>query len=452
MAEFIPIRLCSNREAPVSDWPFRPVNFFLSMFAHAGVVCALAYLPPAAAQAETPIKVAVYKVIELKKEPVIYWAPLPAVLPSVDSRSFKGEERSRNEKIVVQQSDADPARQLVWQPDKPELLKTETPLQNMVAMQDKPKPKAFVPPKERPKPALAPGVVAEAPPELTASVVKMPGSAPDAGALPKRPAPFVPPPAPAKEGDEKTLAAPPEISATGMGSTATAAVIGLNPALRMAELPDGSRPAAFSRADKVGEPSGGAPGEGPNIPGVAVAGNRRADASLVPLPVMAPSGTPPRSFELRVSPGASTVSAPLRPSSRTLPRAIEARFQNRIVYVLVIPKPNLPEYIADWTMWFSERIADSAAASSMRPPAPVRKILRPDSAAGPGAGAEGWVRIAAVIAKDGKIGSILSLPGRTPAVAAKAAEDLANWEFRPAARNGEPIEVEVVIEMPFRLR
>ena len=50
-----------------SDWPFRPINFVLSMFAHAGVVCALAYLPPGAAQAENPIHATVYKVIELKK-------------------------------------------------------------------------------------------------------------------------------------------------------------------------------------------------------------------------------------------------------------------------------------------------------------------------------------------------------------------------------------------------
>ena len=103
-------------------------------------------------------------------------------------------------------------------------------------------------------------------------------------------------------------------------------------------------------------------------------------------------------------------------------------------------------------MWFSGRTADSDAATSMRAPVPVRKTLRPDPATGASSGTEGWVQVAAVIGKDGKIGSITPLPGRTPAVAAKAAEDLANWEFRPAARNGEAIEVEVVIEVPFHVR
>lgn len=511
MEKLIQMKVCLYDDgAPpaASDWPFRPVNFLLSLFAHAGVVCALAYLPPGAAQAEKTVHARVYKVIVLKKEPIIYWVRVPAALPSIspktpigDSRVFKAEERSRNERIVVQQPDADPSKQLVWQPDKPKRLKTETPLQNMVAVQRKavpkpfeppkprtldpeaqkplpspetltaeaktvlptaistlptakPKPKSFVPPKELPKLALAADVAPDAPPELTTAPAKAAGAGNLAGtgALPKRPAPFVPPPAKNPTGGEgKAITAPPEVSAAGMGSTVTAAVIGFNSAANPAALPDGSRPAAFSRADRVGEPSGGGPGQGPVIHGVAIAGSHRANSSLAPVPA-SPSGTFPRSYDLRVPPAAATTSAPLRPSSRTLPPAIEARFRERIVYVLVIPKPNLPDYIADWTMWFSERSFESTAASSMRAPLPVRKTLRPDAPPVEGSGTEGWVRLAAVIGKDGRIGSITPLPGRNPAVAAKAAEDLANWVFRPASKNGEPIEVEVVIEVPFHVR
>ena len=498
-------------EPPPADWPLRPGCFFVSLLAHAGIACALAFMPPIPDQADKTVQATVYKVIDLKREPIIYWARVPAALPTVspetpigDSRVYRGEERSKTENIVVQQPNADPAKQLVWQPDKPERLWTETPLQNMVAVQGKavpkpfeppkarspepetpkalpipeaqiaktelpvkvvgspalptakPQPKTFVPPTASPKLALTTGAVAEAPPELAASNVKLPGAALGAGALPKKPAPFVPPPS-AKAGsstggaDGKGLTAPPELPTGGTGSTVTAAVIGLNPATKVTALPDGSRPAAFSRAARVGEPSGGAPGQGPVVPGVAIAGNRRAGTSISPVP-MSPSGGPSRSFDLRVPPGASTTSAPLRPSSRTLPRAIEARFSTRIVYVLVIPKPNLPHYIADWTMWFSERSSESAASPSMRAPVPVRKTLRPDAGPSVGYGTEGWVQIAAVIGKDGKVTAITPLPGRTPAVAAKAAEDLVNWEFRPASRNGEAIEVDVVIEVPFRVQ
>jgi len=500
-------------ESPTPFWPLRPVSFFFSLFAHAGVVCALAFLPAGAGSAEKPVQAAVYKMIDLKKEPVIYWAPVPAALPSIspetpigDSRLFQGQERSWNERIVIQQPNPDPAKQLVWQPDKPEILKTETPLQNMVAVQGKPvpkpfevpkprtavpevpkmltapeiqtaktelpanvaglpslpttkpKPKAFVPPKDQPKLLLAAGAVADAPPELAATTAKESGTVAliGTGALPKRPAPFVPPSTRNRGGgtgdaEGKSLAAPPEIAAGGTGSTVTAAVIGLNPAEQLTGLPDGSRAAAFSRAGRAGEPSGGTPSQGPVIPGIAIAGNRPANSTLAPVPT-APSGPPPRSFDLRIPPAASTMSAPLRPSSRTLPRAIEARFRDRIVYVLVIPKPNLPDYIADWTMWFSERSLDSNAAASMRAPVPVRKTLRPNAPPGEGSGTEGWVQLTAIIGKDGRVSSITPLPGRTPTVALKAAEDLANWEFRPASKNGEAIEVEVVIEVPFHIR
>ncbi|MEO6759466.1 MAG: hypothetical protein ABIO24_08420, partial [Saprospiraceae bacterium] len=329
-------------EAPKTFWPLQPVSFLFSLFAHAGVVCALAFLP--AGSAEKPIQAAVYKMIDLKKEPLIYWARVPAALPAVypetpigDSPRFQAIEQSRNERIVVQQPNPDPAKQLVWQPDKPEILKTETPLQNMLAVQGKPvpnpfalpkprtpvpespkmltapeiqaaktdlpatmavlpalpttkpKPKTFVPPKEQPKLTLAAGTVADAPPELTATTTKESGTAAlvGTGALPKRPAPFVPPPARnrgggAGEGEGKALATPPEVSAGGTGSTVTAAVIGLNPAAQLTSFPDGSRAAAFSRAGKVGKPSGGTPGQGPVIPGVAIAGNRLSNSTLAP--------------------------------------------------------------------------------------------------------------------------------------------------------------------------
>jgi hypothetical protein len=499
-----------------SEWPLRPGSFCLSILVHAGVVCALFYLPAGAIRSEKRFHAAVYKVIPLKKEPIIYWAAVPKELPSVSpetpiggSTTFQGEERSATEKIVVQQPNAETAKQLVWQPEKPTRLKTETPSPNMVAVQGravpkpftppaarpqvqesakvlssapelqatntvlpvnaaglpalpnaKPKPKAFVAPKEQPKLVLSPGLLAEAPPELSGSAGRELASqtAIGTGIIPKRPAPFVPPPSRSRGNGARTggegaaLAPPPELSAGGTGSTVTAAVIGLTAVDKLAGLPEGSRPAAFSRADKVGPPTGGTPGQGPVIPGVAIAGNTRASGSVAPLPVRPAAGTPPHSFEIRIPPTASAMSAPLRPSSRTLPRSIEARYHDRTVYVLVVPKPNLPDYVADWTMWFSERQVDAAGATSMRAPFPVRKSIPLGGTATETPGAEGWVQVAAVIGKDGKITSLNPLPGRYPAVAAKAAEDLAKWEFRPASRNGESVEVDVVIEVPFRVR
>jgi len=490
-----------------SRWPIRPASLLLSLCFHAGVVLALALIPPGAGSVEKPLDLTVSTVINLQKEPLIYWARVPPALPAVspakqigDSRQFLGAERSVKEKIVVQQPQTDPAKQLVWQPDKPKPLATETPLQNMVAVQGKTspkpfqpppdrtpepqtpkalpepeahttktelpatvqglpaipsvklKPKEFVPPTQKPKLTIA-GSVSDAPPDLADTQVRKLseiGAQVGTGALPRRAAPFVPPPARRGTGTQegKDLPAPPDASSGGTGAVVTAAVIGLDPSAKLASLPDGSRGATFSRAPRVDAPASGAPGEGVVIPGVAVSGDRRA-AVLLPLP---PPGGASTSFEMRTPAAASTMSAPLRPSSRTLPPAIEARFYNRIVYMLVVPKPNLPEYAADWTIWFAERVVAAAAPAAVRAPLPVRKTIRSDAPAAGDPGTEKWVQVAGVIGKDGKISAVIPLPGRNAAIGAKLAVDLINWEFRPASRSGEPIEVDAVIEVPFRAR
>lgn len=476
-----------------NGWPLKTSSFFLSTAIHAAVLYAAAYLLPTLEPKEASMEVHVYEVIDLKKEPIIYWARVPAVLPPVLPEStigktsdFKATRRSQAENIVVEQPNPETAKQLVWQPDKRESLPKETPLQNMVVIQNKgvatplestpankqpaepqktaiggvpdlpiakPQPKTFVL-SSPPKLVLASGVVAEAPPEIAAAQVKVPGIDRVAGSspFPRRPS-YVPRSVKVDAllgGEGKSLVAPPELSPAGTQSAVTVAIIGLNPADKISALPEGSRSAAFSRAERIGAPAGGTPGQGPTIPGVAIASNARAAAPLAPFPTAQSSNAAVRSFEVAIPPAASTMSAPLRPSARTLPRGIEARFRDRIVYVLVIPKPNLPEYIADWTMWFAERVSDSMVAPSMRAPVPIRKKLRAGSLAA-AVGGEGWVQIAAVIGKDGKISAITAVPGRHPALAEKVAEDLANWEFRPGSRNGQAIEVEVVIEVPFRV-
>ena len=498
-------------QALEARWPLQPVSFCLSVLIHTAIVVALIFIPPVV-QAEKPIAVALYKTLKLKKTPIIYWAPdtLPAVSPETPiggNRQFRGEQRSPKERVVVERPNSDSSKQLVWQPDKPNRLQQETPLKNLVAVKGKlapklfapppvrprprqapkslsapemqpqkaealpssvvglsslpsakPPPKAFVAPKERPRLALQPGVVADAPPELTQAQgrdVKEIGSALGSGTLPRKPAPFVPPSGSKGGGSGteggKDLSAPPEVSSGGTGSAVTVAVIGLDQAAKLASLPYGSREASFSRAPETGRPSGGTSGDGPVIPGVAIAGNRRA-ASVAPLPSPPSVSGGNRTVAVRIPTSAMTMSVPLRPASRVLPREIESRFASRIVYTLVIPKPNFPEYAADWTIWFAERGTSSTVASAIRPPVPILKTIRGESLAPPATLPGTWVQVSAVIGKDGKVGGIAPVLGRNPAVAARAAEDLANWEFRPAQRNGEAVEIEVVIEIPFRFQ
>ena len=66
----------------------------------------------------------------------------------------------------------------------------------------------------------------------------------------------------------------------------------------------------------------------------------------------------------------------------------------------------------------------------------------------------GAVILAAIIKKDGSVGSILVL--RAPASGlgfeAAALEALQRWRYEPATRNGEPVEVSLTIVIEFDLR
>jgi TonB family protein len=149
-----------------------------------------------------------------------------------------------------------------------------------------------------------------------------------------------------------------------------------------------------------------------------------------------------------------TMSAPLRPSSRVLPASVEARFANRNVYTLAIPGPNLPEYGGDWIMWFSEGESNSEARASIAAPVPAKKFTSTDiSAAYSGPLVAATVHFTAVIDRNGRISSAKVLRSKAPPdFQLEAIAELNSWEFKPATRNGEPIDVEVVVEIPFQLR
>lgn len=424
----------------------------------------------------------------------------------------QGREQSLRESIIVQPPDAPPGRQFVHIPDNPKRLENDVPARNMIAVEGeraKPKPKAFVPPEPQPAPSRQPDFV-DAPeiqmkgPELAAASLAV---RPLQVAKP-RPRAFVAPTEPPKlalpvdvaleappdmeiagggatglqenkvvvgqlsgpakpprrrfvltEGGvpggtgtskDPVLDAPPELkTGGGLSGSVTAAVIGLNPG--PGDLPDGSRKAAFSRAPRLGEPASGEGADGlrAKIPNVAIQ-DSGGKLSPSPPPVSEPASRTVI-FEVRVPPSAATMSAPLHPHARTIPRSIEEKFRERVVYAIVVPKPDLAVYGGDWRMWFAERAQAGSAVSPMRAPLPFRKTTK-NAAGSSDSGQEVWVQVTAVIGRDGKVISASPLPGRNPDVAAEAARDLAEWEFRPAARRGEPVEVEAVFEIPFRGR
>jgi TonB family protein len=150
-----------------------------------------------------------------------------------------------------------------------------------------------------------------------------------------------------------------------------------------------------------------------------------------------------------------SMSAPLRPSSRIIPAAVEARFAHRDVYTLVIPGPSLPGYWGDWVMWFAENGApDFESRHLISAPLPARKYSVADeitNTGGPSASVD--LQFGAIIDKTGRLGSVTVIRGTAdPALRRRALEELGSWEFKPALRNGQPMDVDVVLDIPFRFK
>jgi len=240
-----------------------------------------------------------------------------------------------------------------------------------------------------------------------------------------------------------------QTASTGNGAV-DIAIVSLHPGNHLGELPDGVRPGRFSAAPAIGEPSSGAGGgsAGLTVPDLSV---REARAKSTSTPDFLNGNRKTILYAETVrSVSVSTLSVPLRPSSRTIPGAIDSRFQGRSVYTMVVPIENFPDYGGDWIVWFADRDQKPGDTSAVRAPLPFRKHEAVDSMLA-GNRTERRLQIIAVVKKDGRLDDISLLRHSSAAVEQAVIQDLQSWEFKPATRAGMPVDVDVVFEIPFNL-
>lgn len=133
-------------------------------------------------------------------------------------------------------------------------------------------------------------------------------------------------------------------------------------------------------------------------------------------------------------------------------RSIEQRvFGNKRHYKLVMNMPNLTSSTGSWIIHFAElkpsddKAALSAPVATMKvDPAYPPDVLRDK--------VEGTVTLYAVIRADGSVDGIKVLDSLDSRLDDTAARALARWHFRPGTRNGEPVALEAVVEVPFRMK
>ena len=293
------------------------------------------------------------------------------------------------------------------------------------------------------------------------------------------PAPDVPMDAPSAALPQTLIA----LSITPAPPTEILPIVSGNLAARISISPEGDRPGVPG-----GSPDGNAganrrAGEGPSsLSGVGTAGNRNGSGAPgisisggnpnATSPVSGLGGTPGIRFNGGVGGGMalSARTTPRPPVSDTphssAPHDIgalkpgaqpEAIFGPKKVYTLHVNMPNLSSATGSWVLHFTELREDAppplspASAAEVTGPVPLRKVdpkyppsLIQDKV-------EGEVILYAVIRKDGSVDSIQLVRGVDDRLDADAMEALSQWKFKPAERSGEPVELEAVVRIPFRV-
>ena len=134
--------------------------------------------------------------------------------------------------------------------------------------------------------------------------------------------------------------------------------------------------------------------------------------------------------------------------------APDRRFNGRETYMMAIQMPNLTSYSGSWLMWYADRSRPEAARSTtpVAPPVAWRKVDPKYVASAVTDRIQGKVRLACVIGTDGHVSTIELVSGLDDRLNQSAEEALAKWEFTPATRHGEPVEVDVLVEDSFQAR
>lgn len=229
----------------------------------------------------------------------------------------------------------------------------------------------------------------------------------------------------------------------------------LNPVNVPITLPKNSSPGQFSAGPKI-EPNGAntaGDGKGLNVPDLYVRGNRGSKPDLIAQTFAAPTsdlalrsvarlGDPKSGAESHES----GISGAVRVSS-----APDPRFNGREIYMMAIQTPNLTSYSGSWLMWYAPRTAREAASSPIAPPVPHRVVDPRYIASAAADKVEGKVQLACVVGTDGHVSNVELVKGLDSRLDQSAEEAMSKWEFSPATRHGEPVAVDVVVEIPFRL-
>jgi TonB family protein len=316
-----------------------------------------------------------------------------------------------------------------------------------------------------PKPFVAPKTVTiPAPDKKVATAADAPevGTGLVAGALdlsaPKLPArPFTAPPVVRTAGRGVDTSAALDLPANS--PDLNVAVVGLNPLDKISALPAAPSPGAFSGGPvvrKEGATSEG-DGKGISVPDLFVRGARDGKPDLIAQTYAAPTSKENLRAAIRREDLSGAVHAPpadvpaLASGATRVSSAPDPRFIGREIFMMAIQMPQLTSYSGSWLMWYSDHTLHQTAMAPIAPPEAHRKVDPKYVASAVSERVEGRVTLACVIDRNGRVASVELLRGLDDRLNRSAMDALAKWEFYPATRSGVPVDVDVVVEIPFKL-
>jgi len=439
----------------------RPVPFGFSLLAHGLILAWVASGP----MREEPKSL--YAAVIAPHASKLVWYDFRQKLPDVSptrahtpSKPPRLEATIASQEIVAGSLKAPRTKQFIWQPAPKLELKQDLKSPNVLAVQPPhpappPQPKMFVPPPEAPKTAVAAPALPVAPAVIASANTR---SAAPAGldAAPLAPhRDFVPPRPQSKPSPfGEALPDAPVIAESASTSAVSIAIVGLNPnQTAPAPIPDGVRNARLAAGPQpraTGAAEGSSTGALLTVPGLMI---RKGSPDAQPT-LMARAASPTSAANLRAALRDTlppTTIAGSRPAATRVSHAPDPMLDGRDTYAMSVQMPNVTSYTGSWMIWFAERRDDARAGGLLSPPVPVRKVDPKYFPAAIADRVEGKVRLAAVIRKDGSVDSVKLLAHLDDRLDHSAEEAMDKWKFEPALRNGQPIDVDAVIEIPFRL-
>jgi TonB family protein len=477
------------------------MSFSISGCLHGGMIAWLALYSAGASWRPEPAKSAYDLEIRPNEEHLV-WYNLRDKLPDVSSGKPRKDNRPLRAKVKFRQNvvagvkDLPAPPQLIRMPAPQIVLPKELALPNVLAVAPPPRPvKPFQPPPIKPGPETKPSPAelpsaprlaiaqpdralpfdaaspkpkprefAAPPPVQRAAVQPADLAAPEVRvAAPEMVAPKIPrgftapvPKAAAAVRTEQAIDAPAIELAAPVASPAALAVVGLNPVKAPdAPLPTGSHEAAFSAGPELhakGSSEPPADKAAVTLPGLVSRGGGKDNPGSV-LSVLGPVSHQPVIAAERSAPAEPSPPPPAGvPHAAHVTSAPDARMKGRYVYTVAIQMPNVTSYSGSWIVWFADRDpVTGSVPADMRPPVAVHKVDPKYIVTAVEERVQGIVRLAAVIRRDGHVQEVELLQHLDERLDRSAKEALIKWVFEPAQRNGVPVEVDAVFEIPFRL-